>query len=144
MKVRPCLGVGSLRPAPFRASSPRRPCRRGLARLICATATGRSVKSLHLVIGDAVSRHPPAPCSGRCRRFAWRAEIASIVGPWRSQSAHGARSNPEDGRIWSGTSLNETGKKALQEPVRQEKTRYFKAPVFAVAPMIDWTDRPGK
>ncbi|EUB95475.1 TIM-barrel protein, yjbN family [Rhizobium sp. CF080] len=28
-----------------------------------------------------------------------------------------------------------------QEPVKQEKNKYFKAPVFAVAPMIDWTDR---
>ncbi|RYC12403.1 tRNA dihydrouridine(20/20a) synthase DusA [Ciceribacter ferrooxidans] len=28
----------------------------------------------------------------------------------------------------------------MQEPVKKEGTRYFKAPVFAVAPMIDWTD----
>lgn len=28
-----------------------------------------------------------------------------------------------------------------QEPVKPDKTKYFKAPVFAVAPMIDWTDR---
>jgi tRNA-dihydrouridine synthase A len=28
-----------------------------------------------------------------------------------------------------------------QEPVTEQKSRYFKAPVFAVAPMMDWTDR---
>lgn len=26
-----------------------------------------------------------------------------------------------------------------QEPMSEAKTGYFKAPVFAVAPMIDWT-----
>lgn len=29
----------------------------------------------------------------------------------------------------------------LQEPVKEQNTKYFKAPVFAVAPMLDWTDR---
>ncbi|WP_258719205.1 MULTISPECIES: tRNA dihydrouridine(20/20a) synthase DusA [unclassified Neorhizobium] len=38
-------------------------------------------------------------------------------------------------------SLNKTENRVLQEPVKQEKNRYIKAPVFAVAPMIDWTDR---
>lgn len=38
-------------------------------------------------------------------------------------------------------SLNKTENRVFQEPVKQEKNRYFKAPVFAVAPMIDWTDR---
>ena len=38
-------------------------------------------------------------------------------------------------------SLNKTEKKALQGPERKTKDNYFKAPVFAVAPMIDWTDR---
>jgi tRNA-dihydrouridine synthase A len=37
--------------------------------------------------------------------------------------------------------VNKTEKKVLQEPVKQEKNNHFKAPVFAVAPMIDWTDR---
>ena len=37
--------------------------------------------------------------------------------------------------------VKKTEKKRLQGPERKEKGRYFKAPVFAVAPMIDWTDR---
>jgi len=37
--------------------------------------------------------------------------------------------------------VNETEKKVLQWPDKSEKSRNFKAPVFAVAPMMDWTDR---
>lgn len=37
--------------------------------------------------------------------------------------------------------MNKTEKKLLQAPEKKEKGNYFKAPVFAVAPMIDWTDR---
>ncbi len=37
-------------------------------------------------------------------------------------------------------SIKNTEKNLLQEPVPEKNTGYFKAPVFAVAPMIDWTD----
>ncbi len=43
--------------------------------------------------------------------------------------------------IWSRTSVNETVNKNRQHTDNTEKYEYFKAPVFAVAPMIDWTDR---
>jgi len=36
---------------------------------------------------------------------------------------------------------NKTEKCVTLEPAREEKTGYFKAPVLAIAPMMDWTDR---
>lgn len=31
---------------------------------------------------------------------------------------------------------------SVQTDGKRGENRYFKAPVFAVAPMIDWTDKP--
>jgi hypothetical protein len=53
-------------------------------------------------------------------------------------AAAGRLSNPATNeRSWDKTSLNKTEETVLQEPEKKETQRYFKAPVFAVAPMIE-------
>ena len=43
--------------------------------------------------------------------------------------------------IWRKASADQTVKTVQQQAETQQETRYFNAPVLAVAPMMDWTDR---